>query len=73
MLASVSDDGTAKVWAVEPLKMEWRSGKVLPVEGSVGGEPDQGCVRTLLGHTRNVTLCRWAAMTPDPYDRTLIT
>jgi WD40 repeat protein len=60
LLASIGDDKTVRIWAIEPLKMMVKDGEVVPVEGSVGGEDGQGCLHVLRAHKKPVMNCRWA-------------
>lgn len=74
MLASVSDDRTAKVWTLEPLRMTWKSGDVfVPVEGSVGGNIGQGCLHTFSGHTGMIQFCKWVTHPSENIERLLVT
>lgn len=74
LLASVSDDGTARIWSLDPLKMIWVEGSLVPAENSVGGAKGQSCLHLLAGHTGMVHACRWLQPDPDKLsDRILAT
>lgn len=60
LLASIGDDTTVRIWALEPLKMVVIDGGIVPAEGSVGGEDGQGCIHVLRAHQVTVMNCRWA-------------
>lgn len=74
LLASVSDDGTGRIWTLEPLKMVWVDSNIVPADNSVGGAPGQNCLHVLTGHEGMVHACRWLQADPQNHsDRQLAT
>lgn len=72
-LASASDDGTVRVWTIEPLRITWQKGdNFFPAEGSVGGNIGQGCLHTFGGHEGIVQYCRWIPSRDDSPERLLV-
>jgi WD40 repeat protein len=69
ILASAGDDTTVRMWALEPLKMVVKDGGIVPAEGSVGGEEEQGCIHVLRAHKDPVMNCRWA---PPPSEKIFV-
>lgn len=72
ILASVSDDHDARIWALEPLRMKFENGEVVPAPGSVGGRHSQGCIHILKGHEAAVSLCVWAPKQNKDLTETLL-
>jgi len=73
MLSSISDDKTARIWALEPLKMTVKDGEIVPTEGSVGGADGQGCLHVLRKHKSTILNCKWAPLGRDPAERIFVT
>lgn len=72
-LASASDDGTVRVWTIEPLRITWQKGDTFfPAEGFVGGNSGQGCLHTFGGHEGIVQYCRWIPSRDDSPERLLV-
>lgn len=60
-LISASEDMTARIWNVTPLKSIVNSDKqeMEPAEGSVGGQSGQDCLAVLRGHTSDLWEAAW--------------
>jgi len=60
-LISASEDMTARIWNVTPLKAIFNSDKqeMEPAEGSVGGQSGQDCIMILKGHSSDLWEAAW--------------
>ena len=60
-LISVSEDMTARIWNITPLKSIYNQEKqeMEPAEGSVGGQSGQDCLVVLKGHSSDVWEAAW--------------
>ena len=60
-LISVSDDMTARIWNITPLKSVYNQERqeMEPAEGSVGGQSGQDCLVVLKGHSSDVWEAAW--------------